>query len=229
VPPEQPVPARPVTNPGPLRTPIEPRREPVPQDGRPAAAELPPGFGQRLRDLDPQALERFYDVYFDRVYGYVRRLVGEDSLAEDVTQDVFLHLQRSFRSYDPARELSPWVFTIATNKVRDHWRSRRHRDALAERTLDDEEARWEPAARDGGPLPALENDELATQLGRAIEALPESMRAALVLRWDEGLSFEEIARVLGRNEVAVRKRYSRALEELRRSLSKTLGLGGGRA
>ena len=76
-------------------------------------------------------------MYFDRVYGYVRRLVGEDSLAEDVTQDVFLHLQRSFRSYDPARELSPWVFTIATNKVRDHWRSRRHRDALAERTLDD--------------------------------------------------------------------------------------------
>jgi RNA polymerase sigma factor (sigma-70 family) len=64
---------------------------------------------------------------------------------------------------------------------------------------------------------------------RAIDELPESMRAALVLRWQEGLSFEAIAAVLGRNEVAVRKRYSRALEELRRSLTRTLGLGGGRS
>ena len=141
-----------------------------------------------------------------------------------------MHIQRSLHTYDPARELAPWVFTIATNKVRDFWRSRRHRDSLQETSLDLEEAGFQPAAHDLGPLPALENQELGRLLDRAIDELPESMRATLTLRWFEGLSFEAIAALLQRNETAVRKRYSRALEELRRTLTKSLGLqGGGRA
>src|SRR6185369_6358011 len=103
---------------------LDRRREP-----QPPAEAFPAGFGERLRDRDPAALERLYEVYFDRVYGYVRRMLSEDHLAEDVTQDIFMHLQRSIHTYDPSRALSPWVFTIATNKVRDFWRSRRHKEA----------------------------------------------------------------------------------------------------
>ena len=163
------------------------------------------------------------------MYAYVKRMVGEESLAEDVTQDVFMHIQRSLHTYDPTRELAPWVFTIATNKVRDLWRSRRHRDALRETSLDQEENAFLAAASERGPLPSLENDELGRLLDRAIGELPESMRATLILRWFEGLSFEAIASLLERNETAIRKRYSRALEELRRSLSKSLGIRGGEA
>ena len=85
-----------------------------------------------LQTQDPGALEAFYLAYFDRVYGYVRRLLREEHLAEDLTQDIFMHIHKSLPSYDPSRELRPWVFTIATNKVRDHWRSRRHRDGQRE-------------------------------------------------------------------------------------------------
>lgn len=177
-------------------------------------------FLERLRRADRDALGRFYELYFDRIYGYVRRMVGEDTLAEDLTQDVFLQLQRSFSSFDPSRELSPWVFTIASNKLRDHWRSRRHGDGLRETSLDEESTDGLPLVREptdprGGPLTHLVDSELRELLSAAIDALPSGMREAFVLRWHEDLSFEDIGRIVQRNETAVRKRYSRALEELR--------------
>ena len=61
----------------------------------------------------------------------------------------------------------------------------------------------------------LTRAELTAEVRRAIDELPEGMRLALVMRVYEGLSFEEIGAVLGRNDVAIRKRYSRALEALR--------------
>ena len=188
--------------------------------------ELPMELRAKLPARDRRALERFYELFFDRVYGYVRRMLGEDGIAEDVTQDVFMHIQRSIHTYDPAREPGPWVFTIATNKVRDFWRSRRHKDAHLEASLDDEEHPIQPVARDKGPLPELEREELSRQLSRAIDELAPGMRETLLLRSFEGLSFEEIGTRIGRNETAARKRYSRALGHLRDALERTLGPGG---
>jgi RNA polymerase sigma factor (sigma-70 family) len=182
--------------------------------------ELSLEFRAKLPHRDREALERFYEIYFDRVYGYLRRMLGEDHLAEDVTQDVFMHIQRSIHTYDPARAPGPWVFTIATNKLRDHWRSRRHKDAQLVSSLDDEAPRLHPPSKTRGPLPSLENAELSRELSRAIDTLSPGMREALVLRYFEGLSFEEIGERIGRNETAVRKRYSRALEDLREALDR---------
>jgi RNA polymerase sigma-70 factor (ECF subfamily) len=189
--------------------------------------ELPIEFRAKLPMRDPEALARFYEIYFDRVYGYLRRMLGEDHLAEDVTQDVFMHIQRSIHTYDPARAPGPWLFTIATNKLRDHWRSRRHRDLQLVTTIDDEERRIEPKAREDGPLPALQTAELSRELSRAIDSLSPAMRETLVLRYFEGLSFEEIGERIGRNEAAVRKRYSRALADLRESLARYVVEGKG--
>ncbi len=79
----------------------------------------------------------------------------------------------------------------------------------------------------------LENEELGAALTEAIERLPDSMRSTLLLRYFEGLSFEAIGKILDRNEAAVRKRYSRAMEYLREDLApavECLGeIGGGNA
>jgi RNA polymerase sigma-70 factor (ECF subfamily) len=211
---------------------LEPRTDPGPPSEHaadPAALELPEEERVALAACAPAALERFYELYFDRVYGYVRRLLHEDHLAEDVTQDIFMHLHRSFEGYDPSRPLRPWVYTVATNKVRDHWRSRRHRDGLREVSATTEEGAdydGTPAV-DGrrGPDEALAADELSAQVAAAIEDLPEIMRTTLVLRYYEGLSFAEIGAMIDRNETAVRKRYSRALEELRRRLGPVIENG----
>lgn len=192
--------------------------------GSVAAEERSLEFRQRLGALDQEALSRFYELYATRVFRYVRRMLGEDHLAEDLTQEIFMHIQRSLPSYDPARELSPWVYTLATNKVRDFWRSRKNLDLLRERSFDEVDAQ-QPVTDDGsGPIPNLENKELGRILSSAIDTLPEGLRATLHLRYFEGLSFDAIASILERSEDAVRKRYSRALAELRRALQKPLGL-----
>lgn len=184
--------------------------------------EHDPAFLRGLKAREREALGRFHDLFFDRIHAYVRRLVGDDHLAEDVTQDVFMHLHRSIDTYDPARELAPWVFTIATNKVRDHWRSRRHQDGLREVALDADEdgAGFEPVDGRPGPLPDLEADELRGALEAAIAELPTGLREVLVLRWHEDMPFDRIGDAIGRNEVAARKRYSRALAALRSALEK---------
>ena len=183
-----------------------------------AVPDLSEAERAELARREPAALERFYGLYFDRVYGYVRRLLREEHLAEDVTQDIFMHIHRSLPSYDPRRDLRPWVFTIATNKVRDHWRSRRHQDASRELSAGDEDG----VARADGPVESALGRELSVQVAAAIEDMPEILRTTLVLRYYEGLSFQDIGRMVNRNETAVRKRYSRALEELRKSLAHVL-------
>ena len=177
-----------------------------------------------LPERDETALGRFFDVWFDRVYAFVRRMVGDEHLAEDLCQDVFVHVYRAIESYDPARELRPWVFTIATNKVRDYWRSRRHRDSQKESSVERDGGTDYLPAGSGSPDEPLHADERDQRVRAAIEDLPEGMRLTLVLRVYEELSFQEIGRILERNEVAVRKRYSRALEALRSSLDGTFKL-----
>lgn len=174
----------------------------------------------RLPERDPAALEAFFDLYFDRIYAYVRGMVRSEPLAEDLTQDIFLLLHRGLPSYDPSRALRPWVFTIAVNRVRDFWRSRAHRDSQREASIDEEDAR-ELEGEFEQPDEPLLRVESAAAVRAAVEKLPDGMRETVHLRVFEGLSFTEIGELLGRNEVAVRKRYSRALEELRRLLGTT--------
>ncbi len=204
---------------------MDPRPTPAasPAASREATADTFP-VDQRvaLRDREPEALALFYDSYFDRVYGFVRRMVGSEHLAEDLTQDILMHVIEHLGSYDPDRALRPWVFTIATNKVRDFWRSRRHQDRQQEVSLElDETGGW---ARANTPRPeeGLASNERTAAIEAAIEDLPDSMRSTLVLRYYEGMSFEDIGKIIDRNETAVRKRYSRALDELRTAL-KDLG------
>ena len=184
-----------------------------------------------LAERRPEALERFYDVYFTRVFGYVSRLVKDEHAAEDLTQDIFMHLHRALSSYDPRRALRPWVFTIATNKVRDYWASATFHDRSLNFSDDDEDGEGrqqrqrERTSEERGPRAVLAGAELETAVREAIERLPGQLRQTLVLRYFEDLSFEEIARIVGRNEVAVRKRYSRALSELREGLGEVHDLG----
>ena len=207
---------------------VDPQLEPSGSAGLAAQAPLPEFDLEERRGLQsrqPELLERFYAAYFDRVYGYVRRLLREEHLAEDVTQDIFMHIHRSLASYDPARDLRPWVFTIATNKVRDHWRSRRHHEAQREVAVEDEEGAYAISPHQG-PAEHLDMEESSAVVAAAIEDLPDSMRATLVLRYYEELSFAEIGAIIDRNEAAVRKRYSRALGELRDRLTEHFGVIG---
>jgi len=196
-----------------MQTTITPTRPPVA-----TAAEAfdltDTGFRRRLQAREQGALAALFDGWFDRVHGYVRRLVQDETIAEDLTQDVFLHVQRALPSYDPTREFEPWLFTIAANKVRDHWRKRARRKTDQDRPVD---AGLEEALPSGDPAPGhdLEKTELNAAVHNAVERLPANLAEAIRLRAFEGLSFEAMGERIQRNATAARKRYSRALNALR--------------
>ncbi len=180
--------------------------------------DLTPAQRRALQAGDPSARSAFFEAYFDPLYQYIWRMVGRAHLAEDLAQDTFMQIQRTFDRYDPARPLKPWVYTIATNLVRDYWRSRQHQESVRQEEWQDTLGR--DRLSDGRPSPdeTLQSGETGEEVAMAVQELPDSLRDTFVLRFYEELPFADIAAIAERSEVAVRKRFSRALEELRSRL-----------
>jgi RNA polymerase sigma factor (sigma-70 family) len=158
---------------------------------------------------DRVAFETLYRRHANRLYGFFRRSVGSDHAAQDLVQQTFLHLHRARRDFDPARSLRPWMMTIAVNVRRQHFRTRGRRP---EAPLELDGAR-DPSV---GPDVSTASDRLVR---RALDALPDAQREVVVLHWYEGLSFREIADVVGASHSAVKVRAHRAYAKLRTALT----------
>jgi RNA polymerase sigma-70 factor (ECF subfamily) len=186
----------------------------MPDPEPPTSAEL-----ERVRARDPEALGRFFERYFDRVFGLVYRLLGDRTQAEDITQEVFLKVHRAADRLDPARDPGPWLMTIAHNACRDLWRSNAWKLGRRAASLDGDSPvaatlstnRDEPERT----LIAAERERLVQE---ALTRLPEPLRVAIVMHDYQGLGHEAIAAATGIGHAAARKRYSRALSALAQQL-----------
>lgn len=168
---------------------------------------------ERVRARDPQALNDFLTRYFDRAYGFVCRLVRNPDEAEDITQVAFMKIHGAVHTLDPNRDPTSWVFAVVANTVRDYWRSKRYKQSQAEKPID--------SAVLANTLTAEDDQharDLARVLERALGSLSEKLRAVVLLRDYEGLSYTEVGEVLGIAEAAARKRHSRALTELKKAI-----------
>lgn len=166
-----------------------------------------------VRRREPAALERFFDYYYDRVYGHVARMVGDPHQAEDVAHDIFLRLHRNLERLDPERDPTAWVFTVASNGVRDFWRSRGHKEHRRQTPLADELLEVIPSQQDD-LLEQLDRKQDADIVMRALAELSESDREIILLRDYEDLDTATIAAVLGVQPDAIRQRHSRAVARL---------------
>lgn len=172
-----------------------------------------------VRRRDPEALGEFFELYFDRLYGVAFRLVGDHTLAEDVLQEVFFKVHRAAPQLDPTRDPGPWLATITRNACRERWRRTGRRADHQARSLDDG-SKLRETIESGGKDP--EDETLRGERDRAVAdalmRLPGALREVVVLRDYHGMSHEEVADVVGARVATVRKRYSRALAELRQHL-----------
>jgi len=167
----------------------------------------------RLAAGDRDAVAELYDRHAARVFALARRILRNESDAEDVVQDVFSQVWRTARQYETARgTVAGWLLVIARTRAIDRLRARTIRPETTEAPLDAMAASAVPAPDQ------LVSDEQAGRVRRALAALPDDQRLSLELAYFEGLTQSEIADRLGTPLGTVKTRIRTALITLRRSL-----------
>jgi RNA polymerase sigma-70 factor (ECF subfamily) len=168
---------------------------------------------QRAVSHDAEAFGRLYDMHVDRVYRHIYYRVGNETDAEDLTQQVFLKAWQAIDRYK--KMTSPfvaWLMTISHNLVVDFYRTRKDRSYLEAEVLVDDSA--------SSPEQAAEASFEQQRLRRAILQLGSDEQHVVILRFIEGFEFAEIASLLRKKEGNVRVILHRALVKLRNILEK---------
>jgi len=171
---------------------------------------------RRIKDGDMEAFRLLVEAHQARVIGTISKMLGSDTEAEDLAQQVFIRVWKSAQRYKPRAKFTTWLFRITRNLVFNEMRRRKH---FAEPTGDVSE----PAERTSHePDQALLEEELQSAIQEAINNLPESQRMAIILRRYEEMPYEEIAKVMRTTVPAVKSILFRARAELRERLAKYL-------
>jgi RNA polymerase sigma factor (sigma-70 family) len=176
-----------------------------------------PDEGDLLRRIaagEDDAFSVFYREHLDAVVAFFKRRVGDRELAFDLTAETFAAVVVSAGTYGGDAPPVAWLFGIARNKLRESLRRNRVADAARRRLS------MEPIALDDEALARVEERAGSgeSSLARALEALPEATRSALVARLVEEEDYGEIAVRLECSEQVVRQRVHRGIKQLRANL-----------
>ena len=168
----------------------------------------------------PELFGELYDRYYGRILNYAYRRVFDVVLAEEITSSTFFKALRGLRGYDLRGKFGAWLYRIAGNEIRLHWRARRRRLAN-QGEWRKEYGRVRFAA--GADESAEQIEEQARAFARvhaALRELPERYQTALALRYFEGMSYEEVAEVMERKVGSVKSLVHRGLKRLGRKLDR---------
>ncbi|ATL29554.1 ECF subfamily RNA polymerase sigma factor, BldN family [Streptomyces formicae] len=168
---------------------------------------------ERAQAGESDAFGRLYDQYSDTVYRYIYYRVGGKATAEDLTSETFLRALRRIGTFTwQGRDFGAWLVTIARNLVADHFKSSRFRlEVTTGEMLDANEVERSP---EDSVLESLSNAALL----EAVRRLNPQQQECVTLRFLQGLSVAETARVMGKNEGAIKTLQYRAVRTLARLL-----------
>jgi RNA polymerase sigma-70 factor (ECF subfamily) len=158
------------------------------------------------------AFEQIVRRYQRPMIKLIGRMTADWALAEDLAQEAFVKAFRNLSAFDTTRRLSSWLFRIAHNTALDALR----RSAVRVVSID----ATDPHGQDAWPLHVaaapdpVERDALRDALGTALNRLTPQYRAAIVLRYEEGLPFDQIGHILGVPEATARSHVHRARKQL---------------
>lgn len=161
-----------------------------------------------------EAFAELVSRYLPRLVGFCGKFVGNAQLGRELAQEVLLQAWAQRQSYRPSGKFAPFLFTLARNLCRNRWRdASRHGRWLGE----SETGQVASAAQ--VPLEALLEAEQARRVHAAIAGLPEKLRDAVLLRFDQGLDYADVSQVLGCPEETARSRVFHGLKKLRAELA----------
>lgn len=172
---------------------------------------------------EDSAFDEIVERYSSQVYALLTRFLGQRQNREDLVQDVFLRVLRARERYEPTARFSTFlyriVFNIAVNETQRGAMKERATGASDDSTREGDGVFDVADTRSATPSTDLEQQDVVTAVRRAIGALPENQRMALILAKYEELPYTEIADVLGTSEKAVKSLVHRAREALRVELA----------
>lgn len=164
---------------------------------------------QQFREGDPGAFDALYQRHLPSVYNRVRYTIPESDV-EDVTQEVFMAALKSLPSFRGEAQFSTWLRTLINHKVAEYYRRRNRKSEAPQVPL------AEAVQRGEGNSSKLMEERLA--LRTALSQLPGQYRDVILLRFAEGMQFNEIAELTGQNLEATKSLFRRAVSALRNSL-----------
>ncbi len=176
---------------------------------------------EKARSGNDEALQELVNRHLQALYTFCVRYMGNTEDAQDAVQETFLKAWRNLNRFDSKRSLRTWLFAIAKNTATDIMRRRRS-VTFSRFDADDDSNVLMDTLADPEPLPE-ELFERALQAGEVQEALKEVRprdRMILNLRYEQELSFEEIAKILKMSANTVRSLHRRALITLRKEFEK---------
>ncbi|MDF1739134.1 MAG: RNA polymerase sigma factor [Verrucomicrobiales bacterium] len=167
----------------------------------------------RLKNGDDLALNALMDRWRKPILGYLYRTTGNYETAADLTQEVFVRVYRSRRKYRPSGSSTSYLFTIAANLARNHFRwSKRHPEAeLTDAVTSD----LQSDSSKSDPSALLERGEAGVNVRKAVQSLPEKLRTPVILFHFNELPQSEIASILNCSEKTVETRLYRARKMMR--------------
>ena len=165
---------------------------------------------------DQQAWSLIVARYRRKVFNVAYKFVGRHDMAEDLTQEIFLKIFKALGTFDQRANFQTWLISISRNLCIDHYRSVRREREMVDRSVD--AADVSPVSPAPDALVTLEHGDRRAMLHRALARLPDTLRAAVLLRDIQELSYLEIADQLALPEGTVKSRINRGRKELARRI-----------
>lgn len=169
---------------------------------------------------ETNAFSELVERYQTKVYSLALRMCGSEDDAFDLAQEAFLRAWQSLESYRADAAFPSWLYRLTSNVCIDYLRKKKRSKIISLTFEDDEGEQAQTELPDPAPTPeqALLQKEERALLTEAMNALPVEARQILTLRAINGLSYEQIAEVMGLPEGTVKSRLSRARDQLRKKL-----------
>ena len=189
-----------------------------------SAASQPPETTEQLIEGclkgDQHAWDLIVTRYWRKVFNVTYKFVGRHDMAEDLTQEIFLKIFKALGTFDRRANFQTWLISVSRNLCIDHYRSVRKEREMVDRTVD--AADVSPVSAEPDALVTLERGNRRAMLHRALAQLPDTLRAAVLLRDIQELSYQEIADRLALPEGTVKSRINRGRKELARQIRRVM-------
>ena len=166
----------------------------------------------RLRSGDRSAAAELVDRYYEQIYLFMRRLGHDRQASEDLTQEIFFNAWHHIGQLKDGKALNGWLYRIASNVSRLHWRRHKHKEIIGFEGLEtqqDETIEYEKA----------EHKEQLENLKDAVNRLPMKLRETIILHYMQQLTITEAAEAANLNQGTFKSRLNRALKTLRKEIT----------